>query len=71
MQHYLKAGEGRAVIMDSDSPTPLAACLVQAFDELSSGADARDSAGRHAASAAVGKLADGPRRERIIQPEAN
>ena len=39
LQHYLKPGNGRAVIMDSDSPTLPAACLVQAFEELEGGAD--------------------------------
>jgi rSAM/selenodomain-associated transferase 1 len=39
MQHYLRPGDCHAVIMDSDSPTLPPACLVQAFDELSNGAD--------------------------------
>jgi len=39
LQHYLDAGAGSVVIMDSDSPTLPAACLTQAFSALESGAD--------------------------------
>ena len=39
LQHYLDAGAGSVVIMDSDSPTLPAACLPQAFSALESGAD--------------------------------
>ena len=39
LQHYLRPGNCYAVIMDSDSPTLPAACLVQAFEALEEGAD--------------------------------
>ncbi|MDR3576846.1 MAG: TIGR04282 family arsenosugar biosynthesis glycosyltransferase [Anaerolineaceae bacterium] len=39
LQHYLKPGNCNVVIMDSDSPTLPAGCLVQAFTALNDGAD--------------------------------
>jgi rSAM/selenodomain-associated transferase 1 len=39
LQHYLKPGNGHAVVMDSDSPTLPSAYLVQAFEALEDGAD--------------------------------
>jgi uncharacterized protein len=39
LQHYLKAGHGQVVIMDSDSPTLPCAYLVQAFEALEEGAE--------------------------------